>query len=257
MQVKVTNQYGQYTTYTLNGAGVALVNVAGLNPPNARISSSTIATKDGSIVTNEQANNRNIVLTFAITGRDAERQRTGLYYYFKIKEPVSLEIKTATRTATIDGYVESIQANPFDRKQQIQISIICPNPYFLGSEETTNVSYPSGNVVTLSDTSHGAVFTVTCLDAITGGFVIGNTLTGESFCVNGDYVSGDVVTIDTRQGQKGITLTHNGSTSNILSRMNSTVHDWLQLLPWQNNGITLSTNKISAVVRFQTHYEGV
>ena len=257
MQLKATNQYGRSVTYTMNGPGVSLISITGLNPPNARLATSTIATKDGSIVTNEQANNRNIVFTLAITGGKPENQRTSVYFYFKIKEPITLEIKTNTRTAIIEGYVESIQANPFDKKQRIQISVLCPNPYFLSDEESANISYPSTNVVTLSDTPHGAVFQITANAAITGGVTIGNSLTGEQFKINGDYQSGDVITLDTRQGKKALTLTRNGTTTNILQYMDRTHHDWLQLIPYNNNLITLSSANVSAVCTYQTHYEGV
>lgn len=257
MRIKATNQYGNYGTYGFNDYGLALVNVTGLDPARANISTSPIATKDGSIFTNAQVQNRNIVLTFAITGPNAEAQRTSIYYIFKVKEPISLEIKTASRTANIDGYVENISVDPFNKKQQIQISIICPDPYFLGDEETAAVSYPGSYVVTFSDTSHGAVFAITASGSVVGGFTIGNTLTGEAFKVNGDYQSGDIITLDTRLGLKALTLTRNGTTTNILQNMDSETHDWLQLVPYENNYISLSNANLSAACKFRTHYEGV
>lgn len=257
MKVKVTNQYGHYTTYTLNGAACSLINVTGLNPPAANIATSPIATKDGSIVTNAQARNRNIVLTFAPTNIKPESLRTSIYYIFKVKEPIALEITTGSRTANIAGYVESINADPFDRKQRIQISIICPDPYFLSAEESHVIIYPGSNIVTLSDTTHGAIFEITCTSAVTGGVTIANTLTGETFTVDGDFASGDKITLDTRLGLKSLTLTHEGTTTNILNRMSNTDHDWLQLIPYDNNMITLSAATLSGLVRWQTHYEGV
>ena len=257
MEITATNEYGHSSTYSLNGPGLALINVAGLNPPTANISTSPIATKDGSIFTNAQAENRNIVLTFAITGKNPETYRASIYYIFKVKEPISLEIKTKTRTANIYGYVESISVDPFSKGQRIQVSIICPDPYFLSDEETRAIAYPRTNVVTLSDTTHGAIFVITALAAITGGFTIGNDLTGQEFKVNGDYQNGDIITLDTRQGLKALTLTRGGDTTNILQYMDSVKHDWLQLVPYDNNGITLSSANLSATCKFNTHYEGV
>lgn len=256
MQITATNKYGHSATYTLNGPGVALISVAGLNPPAAEISTSPIATKDGSIFTNAQIENRNIVLTFAIKG-NAETQRTSIYYLFKVKEPISLEIETKTRTANIDGYVENISADPFSKQGRIQVSIICPDPYFLGDQESRVITYPGTNIVTLSDTTHGAIFEITASAAITGGFSIGNDLTGELFTVKGDYQSADIITLDTRQGSKALTLTRGGVTTNILQNMSNTAHDWLQLVPYDNNYITLSSANLSATCKFNTHYEGV
>lgn len=257
MQVKATNQYGNFATYHLNDNISALISVTGLNPPTVNISTSPIATKDGSIFTNAQAENRNIVLTFAATGPNPGALRTALYFIFKVKEPISLEIKANGRTANIDGYVESISADPFAKKQRVQVSIICPDPYFLSEEQTHVVIYPQSNIVTFSDTAHGAIFELNVSGSITGGLTIGNALTGQNFTIDGDYQSGDKITLDTRQGLKALTLTRNGETTNILQYMNATEHDWLQLIPYDNNLITLSSSNCSGLVRWQTHYEGV
>ena len=167
-----------------------------------------------------------------------------------------MEIKTKNRTAYIDGYVEDINGDPFAKSQRVQVSIICPEPYFLGAEENKAVTYPSTNIVTLSDTSHGAVFAITAGAAVTG-VTIGNTETGGEFKVNTDLASGDIVTLDTRQGKKSLKLNHNGTITNILQYMDSAKHDWLQLIPYANNYITLSSASLSAVVTYRTHYEGV
>lgn len=256
MEIKATNQYGSYSTYGFNGRGVRLIKVEGMTPPPANVSTSPIATKDGSIFTNAQVQNRNIVLTFALIGFSPESNRDNIYYIFKIKEPISLEIKTKNRTAYIDGYVEDINGDPFAKSQRVQVSIICPEPYFLGAEENKAVTYPSTNIVTLSDTSHGAVFAITAGAAVTG-VTIGNTETGGEFKVNTDLASGDIVTLDTRQGKKSLKLNHNGTITNILQYMDSAKHDWLQLIPYANNYITLSSASLSAVVTYRTHYEGV
>ena len=257
MRITARNQYGVDTYYDLNNYNCALISVTGLNPPEAEISTSPIATKDGSIFTNARVENRNIVLTFAATSPKPEQLREAIYRVFKVKEPIALEIDTNDRTASIDGYVESITADVFARKQRVQISIICPDPYLLSAQETTSITYPNDTVVTTSDTTHGAIFEITAGGTITGGFTIGNTYTGEEFTVNGDYQTGDVITLDTRQGKKSLTLTRGGTTTNNLQNMNTTKHDWLQLVPFEANVITLSSASISAVVKWQTHYEGV
>lgn len=257
MQIKATNQYGEFAVYSLNNFISALIKVTGLNPPPATISTSPIATKDGSIFTNASVDNRNIVLTLAPTRDNAEGLRTSLYSIFKVKEPISLEIKTGIRTATIDGYVESIEADPFSKKERVQISIICPDPYFLSEEENKLIIYPRTVVVTESDTAHGAIFEINVGAAIYGGLTIGNGYTGEEFTIDGEYEAGDKITLDTRQGKKALTLTRNSITTNILQNMNATTHDWIQLIPYKNNYITLSSADISALVTWQTHFEGV
>lgn len=251
ISVKITNQYGSWATYKMNGAGICLTSVAGITPPKATIATAEIATKDGSIFTNAQIQNRNIVLTFDITGAKPETVRTGLYYYFKVKEPVSLEIKTGTRTATIDGYVESITADPFTKGQRVQISIICPEPYLLG-DLMTYTGMGSVNVVPLSDTKHGAVFTVT-LAAASSGLMVYNSATSESIDLTGEYAANDVIVIDTRLGMKSVKK--NGA--NILGDVDLNNTEWIQLTPYDNNTISVSPNTAAIKVEFNTHYEGL
>lgn len=252
ISVKITNQYGSWTTFKMNGSGgICLTSVGGITPPKATISTAEIATKDGSIFTNAQIGNRNIVLTFDITGAKPETVRTGLYYYLKVKEPVSLEIKTGTRTATIDGYVESINADPFAKGQRVQISVVCPEPYLLG-DLMTYTGTGSTNVVPLSDTSHGAVFTVT-LAAASSGLMVSNSATSEAIYLTGDYAANDVIVIDTRLGKKSVKK--NGA--NILGDVDLNLSKWIQLTPYDNNTITVSPNTAVIKVEFNTLYEGL
>lgn len=252
ISVKATNQYGNWTTFKMNGAGgIGLISISGINPPNANISTAEIATKDGSFFTNAQIQNRNIVLTFDISGVDPETVRAHIYYYFKVKEPVSLEIKTGTRIATIDGYVESISVDPFSKRQRLQISIVCPEPYFVGDLQTYTGT-GSVNVGSFSDTSQGALFTVT-LAAASSGLVVSNSATAESFYLTGEYSQGDVITIDTRLGQKSVKK--NGA--NILGDADLNLSKWIQLTPYANNIITSSPNTAVIKVEFNTLYEGL
>lgn len=251
ISVKATNQYGSWTTFKMNGRGISLISISGINPPNANISTAEIATKDGSFFTNAQIQNRNIVLTFDFTGVKPETLRESIYYIFKIKEPVSLEITTGTRTATIDGYVESISVDPYAKRQRLQISIVCPEPYFLG-DLITYTGIGSVNAVPLSDTNQGALFTVT-LAAAASGLVVSNSATAESFYLTGEYSQNDVIEIDTRLGQKSVKK--NGA--NILGDADLNLSKWIQLTPYDNNTITVSPNTAVIKVEFNTLYEGL
>lgn len=60
------------------------------------------------------------------------------YKYFPIKKPLRFEIETDNRTAYIEGYVETNEPNIFSESEETDITIICPNPYFISTstEET-------------------------------------------------------------------------------------------------------------------------
>ena len=163
-----------------------------------------------------------------------------------------MEIKTATRTAKIDGYVESITGAPFTQRQQIQISIICPEPYFLSAAGYYSESTGSVNVVTSSDTAHGAVFTITFAGSASAA-TLSNGYTGQSMAFAGTYINGDKLVIDTRQGKKSVKL--NGV--NALNNLDLSTVEWLTLIPYENNVISVTPNTATIRVDNNTYYEGL
>lgn len=109
----------QYTVYKING----------LNPPKATVNSSVNTTTDGSSVNSVRLTNRNIVIYVAING-DIEVNRIELYKYFPVKKNITLYFKNGKRNVYIEGVVELIECDLFTNRQVMQISVICPKPYF-------------------------------------------------------------------------------------------------------------------------------
>ena len=196
-----------------------LVAITGIDPPVANIATSELATDDGSQFNLARIPQRNIVLTIQPVG-DIETARTALYAYFTPKSTVRLRIKTSTRDVYIDGYVESFLADVNANPQLIQVSIICPKPYF--NDWTAVAVFIDGTetITNSGDVSIGILLGVTIASS-TNSFVFSNNTTGDALTFQGKaFQSGDVITIDTRVGQKNATLLRDGVTSSLLSYMN-------------------------------------
>ena len=143
--IKVTNYRNESLTLELANpykTGLAITSVDGLGPAEASISTSDIASKDGSLFNSARMGNRNIVLNFRLLPnpaveaiRDVERIRHTVYRYFPIKKKLTLEIITGERIGTIVGYVDKCEPNIFTKNQTIQVSIVCPDPWFKSNEE--------------------------------------------------------------------------------------------------------------------------
>lgn len=143
--IKVTNYRNESLTLELANpykTGLAITSVDGLGPAEASISTSDIASKDGSLFNSARMGNRNIVLNFRLLPnpaveaiRDVERIRHTVYRYFPIKKKLTLEIITGERHGTIVGYVDKCEPNIFTKNQTIQVSIVCPDPWFKSNEE--------------------------------------------------------------------------------------------------------------------------
>lgn len=132
-----------------------LIRVEGLNPPPARLNWQRITGHDGSRFQSGTTNTRNIVLTISLTGTDAEATRQKLYYYFTSGNHLWVKIipNEGSQELTIQGYVDTVENSPFDQGQTVQVSIICPRPFFsaeltpriqAGVEFTNSESVPAG-----------------------------------------------------------------------------------------------------------------
>lgn len=121
-----------------------LLSVSGLDPVSALLNMSTAVGEDGTRFISSKLNNRNIVANFAINGDTAANRHT-LYSEIRPKSQVMVEVASGTRSVTIQGYVESVTCNAFAKGVRAQISVICPDPWFIGERIALDgVSVESG-----------------------------------------------------------------------------------------------------------------
>lgn len=253
--LSVQNKYGETLDFQKNGT-YDVVSVKGLNPPNAIINMSTIATTDGAIFNSSRADKRNIVITIVFHD-DIETSRIQLYKFFPIKEPVTLFFHNTTRNVKIEGYVESFECDLFERGQRAQISIVCPQSYFT-DEELTYVSFStvtgefefpvdfleSGIEISKRDSNAQAVINYTgdsetgmIVELYTSGNVvrpvIRNKVTNETFVLEMELEAEDKVVINTKRGEKSVVLYRGGQPTNIINKLvaGST---WLIVRPGTN-----------------------
>lgn len=218
-----------------------VISITGLTPPNAQINTSKIAGLDGSQYNSSTLNERNIVITIKING-DVERNRINLYSFFRNKEWCKFYYKNGTRDVYIEGYVESLEGDLFTNNETMQISILCPNPYFKDMQEiiddiskalaafefpfsinetepipisTIDVSRIT-NVFNNSESETGIIIEIDVLSNI-NKIQLNNITTGETFTINSNFLANDKITIDTNKGSKKVYLTRNGETSNLFT----------------------------------------
>ena len=123
-----------------------------LGPVKAAVNTSPLGSMDGDSYVGSTVGARNIVLTIKPNPDwdtwTYEQIRRVLYAYFMPKRRVRLIFETdEIAPVEILGYVESIEPNIFSKDGEVQVSIICPYPYFTsvnpivvnGVTTTTNV----------------------------------------------------------------------------------------------------------------------
>ena len=146
--------------------------------------------------------------------------------------------------------------------QQMQVSIICPDPFLVASTETTANVTTAAQAVTVAnagDFETGAVFEITATGACSG-ITIANSTRGETFNIDVTMAAGDKLVLNTKRGEKALTLQHTGeSPLNILNLMEQD-SEWPLLQPG-NNSVLFNASEGGAnatmKVTFSALYGGI
>ena len=274
------NKYGQKLELTHNEAYV-IESIEGLDPPDAIINTTRNANADGSVFNSSYVDNRQIIITLAVNS-PAEENRINLYRYFKNKYPVTLYYKNETRNVYINGYCKNIQIALFELKQIAQITIICPEPYFNGSEnEIVNFSsvqplfeFPfeieepipfseiildqEKSILNSGDVETGVEIYLRARGPLTNPTIY-NVDTNEFFKLTISMVRGDEIYINTKKKQKTVLMTHEGVTTNIIGNLASG-STWFQLNPGDNLFMTtaqINPENLDAYCVITDQFEGV
>ena len=254
-RLKIKNQNGDILNLTENNA-YDVLKVEGLNPPPASLNYSEISNYDGSIYNSGRLENRNIVLTIKIHN-PAEENRIALYKYFQMKKVVRIYYENNTRSVYIDGRIETFECDYFSINETVQISIICNDPYWK-EDQITEIEFsrvislfefpmdipPEGiefsRIETLLSTfiNNSEIETGVTIEfrantnhILNPKFI--NRTTQEFFKVIFDMNKSDVIRINTRRGNKSVTLIRNGIETNIINNM-VRGSSWIQLAPGTN-----------------------
>lgn len=280
-ELSVENEFGEVLTLT-NNPDYDVLEVQGLNPAPASINTVAVSGIDGTRFNSARIGERNIVIRLNIRP-PIEDNRINLYKYFRVKHPVRVRYKNEHLDVYIDGYIDSFENGLFGMLQQPQISIICPKPYWLSESGTevyfdsttalfefpfsiaaegvafselnavTSTYFNAGNVAT------GAVITFTALANGVQNPTFYNLTTGKYFGVGITMQSGDVITINTQQGEKSVTLLRAGvKTSIVNSRSEGST--WLIFEPGENEvsyGADEGQTSLRVSLTSVQKYEGV
>lgn len=277
----IENEYGEKLELT-NNKNYTVYQIDGLHPPDATINLSKMANVDGSRFNSSSNNERNIIIYLTLEG-DCEANRINLYKYARTKRHVKFYYKNESRDICIDGYVESMQISIFEIKQRVQISIICPQPYFKAANiapvdfalVTPKFIFPftyeaAGEPFSVLDIgatqsviNHGDIENGVIIDMKARGVVLNpqiyNITKSEFIRLNMEMAKGDEIIINTNKTQKSVMLIHEGVKSNIINSM-TVDSTWFQLLPGDNifsTGADEYAENILCTITHVDEYEGV
>lgn len=291
--LKVENKRGEILTLTHNEKEYQIVSIDGLNPVPAMLQMSSVVGMDGTKFVSSKLNTRNIVITIRLNG-DVERNRLQLYHYFKSKQYCKIYYKTETRDVFAEGYVENIECDLFTIGEMMQVSIVCPDPYFYSVKENVHEASPinplfefafafgadgvknptiTDPAIEFSNYNHSQAIDIINSGEEETGLIIeilfnGNVsnpyihdgITDDVLQVNADFAFGDVLTINTKRGNKSVMIARNGAApiSGIRYLDKSSV--WLQIATGLNHfvyGAESGSEDMSITFRFRSKFEAV
>lgn len=232
----VTSEVGESITLLPQGVNYAVTSIEGLNPPSANINTSSMGLSPGEIFNSSKIGVRNIVINLRLIN-NIEHIRRELYNVFIIGEKVNLCYSVGSMDYFIDSYVEDIANSPFTSKQKMQISLLCPFPYFQGKEPMQTTISSSGIIV-----NPGVECGIKMTTSISNP-KIANTTNGQVM----ELTSSGQIEITTQQGNK-----HIKQNGNEIFPFNKKI-DWISL----RHGANTITCNGSVFLEFTPLYVGV
>lgn len=255
--VTVKNYHGETKKFVLTRpeeSGCIIKSITGLGPAKATVNMSENAISDGSIFNSSRVGTRNIVISLKLLDKPTiEDVRQEIYRYFPIKQLLTFTVKTDNRECYTTGYVESNEPDIFSSSETMQISIVCPDPYFYSVADSTinfagissgfefpfendSLTEPKIELGTITSTEEKTIYysgdaevgiTLTIHATGTASSVtVYKTRTRELIRIDNDklasltgsgIIAGDDIIISTVVGQKSVKLLRNGDYTNILN----------------------------------------
>ena len=247
--------------------GFLITSVSGLNPVKTEISEGEFINYDGTFIDSARLNSRNIVfsvLFYDPLRNDVETIRNKCYRYFPVKKDITVTVHNDHGSFIIRGKVESNELNILSQNEGAQISIICPDPYFESSADSTVLlddvfknfqfpvtfptqfgiikPYPETSILYNGDDDSGFIIQIDFFGN-TSGIRINRIDGNEYISVDKNKMVGmfgyyfkryDQLVINTKKGQKSATLRRDRIEYDFLKYINSS-QQWLRLEKGENH----------------------
>ena len=279
--LEAINAAGNILTLSSNEK-YTIKSIDGLLPNSASIYSSDIAGGDGALYNSSHVETRNIVLAIHPEFPVGEN-RINLYRFFQLGKPVDLHFKNDSRDVKISGYVENFDGSLFDLKQLVQISILCPQPFFEDAEyivqqvseilnlfefpfsiDSVGIPFSEINsereltIYNTGEVSTGVIITLHATGPVTNP-VIYDVTNGGQFGINVEMDNGDEIIINTNRGNKSVFMTSDNERTNIINNM-SKGSNFFTVEPGETvftYNCTAGRDNLQVTFQFSNKYQGV
>lgn len=276
--VKIENDRGEVLDFSNSPRYVAML--TGTGPPSATINRATVSVADGTRYNSARVNERELLITIHIL-RDVARARLNLYRFIATKSHVKLYYQANGLDVYIEGYVETAEVNPWEENQNVQVSIICPMPFWQDVKSTftdasqvsrlfefpfaieeegielSAINVAASTVIENGGTVEAGVTFVITATVVSTNPRIHNLSTGEFIGVHATLEPGDQLEICTSTGAKRITHIRNGVRTNYINAL-MLGSSWLKMAIGANEySYTVDVGECELGVYHTNMYTGV
>lgn len=226
-------------------SGYILEEVQGLDPVKATLVSSGFATMDGEQYHSARRATRNVTLKIGLepnyVTETVQDLRRGLYDYLMPKNAVNLRfVMSDGLEADIQGRVESLETDFFSQDPAVDVSVICYDPDFVGSDAVVLAGNTTSTTTETTIDYEGTVDTGVLLQLNVNRTLSSFTVyhrdpagTLRSLDFQAGMVNGDIVKISTVSGSKYARKTTAGTESSALYAVSPQSY-WFKLEPGTN-----------------------
>lgn len=276
--VKIENDRGEVLDFSTSPRYLAIL--TGTGPPAATINRAKVSIADGTRYNSATVNERELLLTIYLL-RDIARARLNLYKFVATKSHVKIYYQADGLDVYIEGYVETAEVNPWETNQSVQVSIICPNPFWRdvdssytdasnvgklfefpiaieeeGVELSTVDSGASAIIENSGTVETGVTFVITATVESTNPRIY-NLTTGEYIGVYAELEAGDQLEICTCTGSKRVTHIRNGVRTNYINNL-MLESKWLQMAIGSNEySYAVDSGECELGIYYTNMYTGV
>jgi hypothetical protein len=262
--LEVRNAQGALLSFPLEDAsnGFALADILGLEPVEATLVSSSFANMDGEQYHSSRRAKRNIIIKIDLKPDfvvDSVRDlRKRLYEFFMPKTEVQLRFILDDVTVNIMGRIETFTCPLFARDPEATISLLCFESDFVDLAPSLvtglTTSTATETLIPYEGTVESGITFILNVDRTLGSFDIehrGPDGVVRPLSFVSSLIAGDVVTINTRPGEKIATRLRAGITTSLAYAV-SPISKWTELAQGENYIRVYATG---AGVPFEIHYE--
>jgi hypothetical protein len=285
-EVHFYDPQGHLLSLPLDGSsGYVVKNIDGLGPVKASIITSTYAGMPGGAYQTSKEDMRNVVFQLGLDPSYSSADpfgdlRRALYPWLSPQMKVEMHFLSSNfEEVKLIGYVESFEPAIFTAEPEVQISIVCPDPYFSAITPITGgrtgsgtfvVSNPGiieigfdltltiGSVATPEDVPHIELIRMIPVQYTDGGVGYYDEMTCDSpLTINGDAA---LVKISTVRGSKSALYTSHHSGIFYNTDLLPYMDGWIDILRGSNTfeiDYSTITEPVTVLLSFTPRYGGL